>query len=882
MKWRWSQGSYENQSISDSTVSGHVFQISGTSGDVSIHADWPAADLTNPGNLSIVPPTDHLGRPIHGRHELLSELLRSVDDDDKPGDVKVLFGLGGCGKSTIAMLLSDQARRRGMDVWWISAASRNTLHDGMRQLSSALGAPQGRLIRAWSGQESATDLLWELLNRHEKKWLLVVDGADDPLMLAADNAPLSDGNGWIRPPLQSQGSIVVTTRDNNARRWAPWCNLQPVNMLSPADSATVLMDYAGGLAGSRPEAEKLATRLGCLPLALRLAGTHIEANTKVPWPDAITSYAGYLRALEAEIAELFPELDEDSSTFGDRQARELVGCTWELSLSALEKRGISQARRLLQMLSHFADSPVPVDLLEPQVLDHFGVFEAPTKRSLRASIEALSDLGLIDIRIPQHLPDQAEAPAASLAIHPLVRDVGRYPGRLRKPQSIYLAAATVMVANGTSKAPQDDWTSWPRWEALSNHAFYLLSEALQATDGRADVIDAAAFGAYQSARFLMSRGEFERAQIEQIRVLEALRRIGKEGHPNSLTVRHDLAVSLGRLGRLSEAELELRTVQEQKSRIFGPTSPETLATIHAHADVLWQLGELARAEGEYRLILSVKDRGPSYRNVLGTRNNLYQVLMEQGKLPEAVAEIDGFVHDAETKGVGGTAIAQARFVRARIRKAQARFDEAISEFREVADHHSATLGESHPITLSTKHELGVALQESGDAAAACHVLRSVFLARSKMQGSDHPETLATRHQFALALQEAGEREEAQAHYRATLKRRSKVLGERHPHTLATRFQLAVLLEESGDLKNAEEEFLNVLIDECSTIGADHPSTLTTRVRLVNYMVLRQQWPRAFEELERILSARRRIYGNDHPIPRDTEQMIAFLKANISS
>ncbi|MCT2279120.1 tetratricopeptide repeat protein [Micromonospora chalcea] len=879
MKWRWSQGPYEKQSISDSTISGNVFQISGTDGDVSINVDSPPADLTTPGNISIAPPTDHLGRPIHGRHELLDELLRSLEGKNADG-VKVLHGLGGCGKSTIAMLLSDQATRQGMDVWWISAASRNMLHDGMRQLSGALGAPQRRLTRAWSGQESATDLLWELLNRHERKWLIIIDGADDPSILAADNTPLSDGNGWIRPPVQSKGSIVVTTRENNARRWAPWCSLQPVNMLSPADSATVLMDYAGGMAGSRPDAEKLATRLGCLPLALRLAGTHIEATAKAPWPDSITSYLGYLRALETEISELFPELDADSSTFGDRQARELVGCTWELSLSALEKRGITQARPLIQMLSHFADSPIPVDLLELQVLDHFGVFEGPTKRSLRASVEALSDLGLIDIRIPQHSrSNEKEAQVASIAIHPLVRDVGRYPRRLQKPRSIYIAAATVMVANGTSKAPQDDWTSWPTWEALSNHAFYLLSEALEETDGRAEVIDAAAFSAYQSARFLMSRGEFERAHIEQIRVLKALHRIGNEEHPNSLTVRHDLAVSLGRLGRLPEAELELRTVQERKSEIFGPTAPETLSTIHAHADVLWQLGELTRAENEYRSILSVKDRAPSYRNLLGTRNNLYQVLIEQGKLSQAVAEIDGFVHDAETKNAGDTTIYQARFVRARIRKAQARFDEAISEFREVANYHSATLGENHPITLSTRHELGVTLQEGGDAAAACGVLRSVYLARSKTQGSDHPETLATRHQFALALQDAGEREEAQAHYRATLKHRSKVLGERHLHTLATRFQLAVLLEESGDLENAEEEFLNVLIDECATVGADHPSTLTTRLRLVNYMVLRQQWAKAFEELDRILSARRRIYGIDHPIPRDTEQLIAFLKAN---
>ncbi|MEU1397830.1 tetratricopeptide repeat protein [Micromonospora zamorensis] len=619
-----------------------------------------------------------------------------------------------------------------------------------------------------------------------------------------------------------------------------------------------------------------------MPLALRLAGTHIETNAKVPWPGAITSYDGYLRALEAEITELFPELDEDSSTFGDRQARELVGCTWELSLSALEKRGILQARSLLQMLSHFADSPIPIELLKLQVLDHFEVFKDVTRAQLRTTVEALADLGLIDLRAPQHPPIGGVAPAASVTLHPLVRDVGRYPGRLRTPRATYLAAASTMIAIGTSKAPQEDWASWPVWETLSDHAFYLLSEVLQENEIGDGVVDAAAYGSYQSARFLMSRGEFERAQFEQVRVLAALRRISGNEHPNSLTVRHDRAVSLNRLGRLAEAESELRAVREEKIRIFGPNSPNTLTTVHAYADVLWQQGELSRAEEEYRSILSVKDLTPSERNLLGTRNNLYQVLIEQGKLSEAVAEIDGFVNEAESHGDGGTAVAQARFVRARVRKAQARFEEAIAEFREVADHQSVTLGENHTTTLSTKHELGVALQESGDPDAACNVLHGVFVARSKVQGSDHPDTLGTRHQYALALHEAERRDEAQRHYRETFKRRSQVLGDHHLHTLATRFQLAVLLEESGDLENAEEEFLNVLVGECATIGADHPSTLTTRLRLVKYAVIRQQWPQAFAELDRILAARRRMYGENHPLARDTEEVIAFLKANIPS
>ncbi|WP_165823100.1 tetratricopeptide repeat protein [Micromonospora globispora] len=860
-----------------------MIQISNADGDISINAEWPRTeDLAKPGNLSIAPPVDYLGRPIHGREELVDQLLQSCVGADSYS-VNVLCGLGGSGKSTLAMLLANKASKADADVWWISATSLDALHAGMRQLTVTLGAPQSRLLRAWSGRESATDLLWDLLRRHERKWLLVIDGADDPSLLAASGAPLSDGTGWIRPTLGSGGSIVVTTRDGSARNWAAWCSLQPVGMLSAEDATAVLIDYAGDQPGGSRDAERLAIRLGRLPLALRLAGTYIKSNARVGWPGAITTYDEYLGALEAQITELFPELDQDGSAFADREARELIGCTWELSLSMLEQRGLPEGRSLLQVLSHFADSPIPAAVLEPEILQYFGVVEQVSSTRLRVVVEALADVGLVELRSSKRVSADIAVPEPSLALHPLVRDVGRYPNRLHKPRDAYLSAATLMVAKAAGEAPNPDWTSWPLWQTLSIHAFYLLSEVLHETKVQSDVIDAAAYGASRSARFLMSRGEFERAEIEQKRALEALGRIVDFDHPNALSVRHDVGVNLGRLGRLPEAELELRSIRDRKIEIFGPKASQTLSTMHAHADVLWQQGKLDRAEKEYKFILSVfKERDQGDDNAVGTRNNLIQVLVEQGKYSEAVAEVDDFVSEATPERFARSTVLHARFVRARVRMAQAKFVEAVAELREVVDEQTATLGENHPTTLATRHELGVALQVSGEPGLACQVLHPAFIARTKAQGSDHPDTLTTRHQYALALHEAGRSDEAEVHYRATLSLRTKVLGDRNLNTLATRFQLAVLLEESGNLPEAEEQFLGVLVDECSTIGADHPSTLITRMRLANYAIGRGQFPEAFTEFNRVLIARRRVLGDDHPATRETEQAIAALRAMMSS
>lgn len=882
MKRATSRNEHEGQSVSESTVYGHVFQFSNTVGDISIDTEWTTEDLASPGNLSISPPSDHLGRPIHGRDNLTKELIGLIQDRDV-GPVIVLSGLGGCGKSTLAMLLAEKCVDLGTSVWWISANSLDTLHAGMRQLSAVLGAPQKRLVRAWSGQESATDLLWELLAQHEKQWLIIFDGADDPSLLAESGTSFSNGTGWVRPPPRGRGSIVITTRDHDPRSWGSWCAIRTVGMLSPTEATAVLSDYAGPSGGSAKEAEALAIRLGCLPLALRLAGTYIQSKSRFPWPGAINSFTGYLQALEEQITKLFPELDEDSSAFADRQAREMVGCTWELSLSALEDRGFSESRTLLQLLSHFADNPIPVEFLNDQVLNSLPKLSSLQQERLHATLEALTSLGLIDLRTHQRDTTGVTASAVTLTLHPLVREVGRYPRRLHNPRTAYLAIAASMVADAAHSAPQPDWTSWPIWEAISVHAFYLLSETTKEDEIKPAVINAAAYGAYKSAQFLINRGEFERARNEQLHALEALDGIVETDHPNSLLLRHDLGVTLGRLGQLAEAEVKLHTVKEQKSKIFGPQSKEALATMHAYADVLWQQGELSRAEAEYRSIVStLAGDDEDDRNLWGTKNNFYQVLVEQGKHAEVAAEIDDLVSEAMEKGFGDTAIAQARFTRARVRMAEARFEESIAELHGVVDLHTETLGETHPVTLSSRHELGVALQKGGRATEACQVLRPVFMVRTKTQGTDHPETLATRHQLAVALHEAGEREEAKRHYIATLKYRSKTLGDRHMNTLATRFQLAVLLEEAGNTRDAEDEFLQVLIDECASIGADHPNTLITRSRLVNLMIGRGQLPQALAELNRILIAQRRIYGEAHPIPRETESVVILVETSIDS
>ena len=76
--------------------------------------------------------------PVRGRDGLLAELAGAGLR------VRVLHGLGGCGKTRLALEVAFWAQQGGTEVWWISAAGPGVLAAGMRALGRRLGVSRRR------------------------------------------------------------------------------------------------------------------------------------------------------------------------------------------------------------------------------------------------------------------------------------------------------------------------------------------------------------------------------------------------------------------------------------------------------------------------------------------------------------------------------------------------------------------------------------------------------------------------------------------------------------------------------------------------------------------------------------------------------------------
>jgi hypothetical protein len=136
--------------------------------------------------VSVEPPLGlrDASRPVRGRDGVLAALA----DWPPAAGVHVVCGLGGCGKTTLALEAAFTAGRAGARVWWVSAAEPGALEAGMRAVGRRLGVPGDDLERG-----DAADVIWARLNACADRWLLVIDSADDPQALAGPGPPVAEG-----------------------------------------------------------------------------------------------------------------------------------------------------------------------------------------------------------------------------------------------------------------------------------------------------------------------------------------------------------------------------------------------------------------------------------------------------------------------------------------------------------------------------------------------------------------------------------------------------------------------------------------------------------------------------------------------------------------
>src|SRR3712207_2722815 len=175
---------------------------------------------------------------------MLAELRRRLGAGEATLVVQALYGLGGVGKTQLAI---EYAHRFAADydlVWWIDADQPVLIPEQLTGLAARLDLPAAPTVA-----DTVDRLLAEL--RHRDRWLLIFDNAERP----ADIAGYRPGGA---------GHVLITSRFPG---WGALGGRLEVDVLTRAETVALLRARIPGL--SEELADQLAAELGDLPLADR-------------------------------------------------------------------------------------------------------------------------------------------------------------------------------------------------------------------------------------------------------------------------------------------------------------------------------------------------------------------------------------------------------------------------------------------------------------------------------------------------------------------------------------------------------------------------------------------------------------------------------------
>jgi tetratricopeptide (TPR) repeat protein len=730
-----------------------------------------------------------------------------------------LQGLGGVGKTQLAIEYTYRYAGEYDVVWWIPADQEALVRSTLAALAPRLGltgiAP-GRV------DDTARAVL-DALRRGEPygRWLLIFDNADQP--------------ETIRPLIpHGPGHVLVTSRNH---RWQSMADAIEVNVFARPESLEFLHRRVPAIENA--DAARLAHELGDLPLALEQAGA-LMAETAMP----VETYLELLGKQASKILEENPPSDYSVS----------VAAAWGLSVAQLRDQ-TPYAMELLRRCAYFGPEPIPMDLLNRGRY----VLGPPLRETLSDPIlvsRAVRELGRYALaRIDNY--------RKTLQVHRLIQKLIR--DEISQQQGAGMRHDVHLLLAAADPGDPDEIDNWTKYQDLFAH----VGPAAVAECTQPEVRQLT----LNIARYLFVTGNWTTALRFVNRALELWTANSETDRRDVLVMSKHKADVLRGLGQYEEAYKLSKSILDTMRAVLGPEHEDTLMALNGYGGDLRSRGRFAEARALDEESLAMHRRvftKDHLRTFLAARNLAldYSLTSDYDAAQRLDQQIYREFQDFFGRNDHPETLRSLSALGRDLRQA-GKYTEALAAEELAYDAYdvlvrAGTLAEDNPWILMHAKDLAVARRKVGAFAEALTLAQDVYERYRHRFGENHPDTLAAAINLGNAQRLAGEFAAAAAKIEETVGRYRKVLGPRHPYTHGSALNLAIVRRQQGDAAKAKELLQEALDGLKATVGAQHHYTLTCATNLASAMADLGETEEARRLGEETLQRFLEVLGENHP------------------
>ncbi|KAK3946626.1 P-loop containing nucleoside triphosphate hydrolase protein, partial [Pseudoneurospora amorphoporcata] len=474
-------------------------------------------------------------------------------------NVFVLHGLGGIGKTQLAVNFARQYQAAFSAIFWLDGTSEDSLKQSFA--SCAKRIPKDQIPENIRSPKTGNEVDLNDIVEHVQEWL-AKDGNVDWLLIF-DNVDLDYTQGEIpgaydirKYYLRSDhGAVLITSRLSKLAQLGESKRIKPADL----DLSKKIFEkwYRKELMMDDDAKELLDSKLGGLPLALAQAAAYIgEADIPI---------AKYIDLYEKQWDKLLQNTDSDLLDYGNRS----VWTTWMISFNAIETKD-KNAGNLLRLWAFLDNREMWHSLLQAAKNDQ----EQWPKWLCDIACNEVKFLNIATLLLRYSMIETRESEQSSYSMHPVVH---RWISHIQNDagKRVFLRLAVMLI--GFSVPYRTTKNYWVLQRRLLPHAERCLWWIGKLEGGECNIEDITIVHATHSLGDLyLDQGRLQEAETMYQRALEGREKALGPDHTSTLDTVNNLGLLYSDQGRLKEAETMYQRALEGKEKALGPDHTSTL------------------------------------------------------------------------------------------------------------------------------------------------------------------------------------------------------------------------------------------------------------------------------------------------------------------